>query len=160
MFTARKGFIDDLPVASVEKAFGLKSGDIKLIDDPACQNLIEHNSWTKHKYTLGKMIRFEAIRESVFNTQLGKQTVATGTPIIDFLSGRKYTENVVLGAFVDKPMHADYLMVGYVNENVRLLKVIMPGEKKDKKVCKVSDKIILWKKITFFYDYPSLTIFP
>ena len=137
MFTA-KGSIGSLPVASVEEAFGLKPGDIKLIDDPACAELIEHNAWTKHKNTLGMMIRFKAIRDSNFNTGYGKWMVALGHPIIDFISGRTYTENVVYGPFRLYNLHAQYMIVGYVNENIRLLQSIMPWDDKDKKVVSLS----------------------
>ena len=128
-------FIGKLPVASVEEAFCLKPGDIKLINDPECAKFIENNAWTKYKGTLGIMVRFEAIRESSFNTGYGKKVVAIGKPIIDFLSGSWFTENIVYGPFRLKNLHLGYKVVGYVNENCRLVNTIMPWESKDKKVC-------------------------
>ena len=140
LFTA-KGFIGSLPVASVEKAFGLKPGDVKLIDDPACTKLIEQNAWTKYEKTLGIMVRFEAIRDSSFNTGYGKLLVALSKPIFDFISGRMYTEHIVYGPFRLFNLQADYMVVGYVNENVRLVQRIMPWQSKDTKVCFMSKSL-------------------
>ena len=128
-------FLDKLPVASVEEAFCLKPGDIKLIDDPECTKLIENNAWTKCWNTLGMIVRFKAIRESNFNTGYGKRVVATGQPIFEFPSGRIYKENIVQGPFRLFNLHPIYEVVGYVNENCRLVKPIMPWESKQKKVC-------------------------
>lgn len=136
----------------MEKAFGLKSGDIKLIDDPACAKLIENNAWTKYKNTLGEMIRFEAIRDSTFNIGYGKAIVTYGIPIIDFLSGRMYTENIVQGIFqaLQCSVHLDYKIVGYVNENVRIVQRLMPTDSRDKKVCSIQSNY--FRKNNFFDD--------
>ena len=127
-------FIDRLAVASVEKAFGLQPGDIKLIDDPACAKLLKQNAWSKCEKTLGMLVRFELIRESSFNTGIGKWVAALSNPIFEFPNGRVYKENVVQGPFRLFNLHPIYEVVAYVNEKCRLVKPIMPWESKDKKV--------------------------
>ena len=107
------------------------------------------------------MTRFEAIRDSKFNTGYGKWVVALGYPIIDFLSGRKYTENVVYGPFRLYNLHADYNIVGYVNKDVRLLTSTMPWDKKDKKVLYgIQWNFLMAYTLPFHFSANNLLQFP
>ena len=135
-------FIGSLPVADVEKAFGLNSGNIKLINDPLCSELLKKNAWSKYEGSLLKLLKLIPIRQSSF-TNLARMVVWLGNPIFDFPEGGKlYTENVVYGLFRLFNLHAEYRVLGYVNENCRIVQPVLPWHSKDKKIEKMTDLTI------------------
>uniref|UniRef100_A0A7M6DK64 Uncharacterized protein n=1 Tax=Clytia hemisphaerica TaxID=252671 RepID=A0A7M6DK64_9CNID len=138
----KMAFIGSLPVSDVEKAFGLNAGDIKLIDDPSCSELLKNNAWTKYEGSLLTLLNLIPIRQSSF-ARLARMVVWLGSPIFDFPEGGKsYNENVVYGLFRLYNLHAEYRVLAYINENCRLVQPVLPWDPKDKKIEKMTDLTI------------------
>ena len=92
-------YIDSVLVSDVEEAFGLKEGDLKLVDSPECAPLLKQNGWCGVENTFAKLHRFEVIRQTSL-TKTAQLVVWFGSPIFEFPeSGTLYKEKVLYGLF-------------------------------------------------------------
>ena len=117
-------YIGSLSVSSIEEAFGLNDGDLKLVSDTAEPSpFIAKNGWTDIEGIPLRTTRFEVMTGASFGYFASIITKLIGG-VFEFTPGGKiFEEHFVhnMARLYNFQFHFD--VVAYVNENCRLVRV-------------------------------------
>ena len=113
--------IGDLSVSSIEEAFGLNNGDLKLVSDDASSQLLTKNRWTPLEGLILRATRIEVIGSTFISNVASTATRLTGGVFEFEAGGRTYHEYLIHNLNRLYNNHIRYDIVAYVNEGCRLL---------------------------------------
>ena len=114
--------IGSLSVSSIEEAFGLKPGDLKLVSDTtASAPFLAKNAWSHIESTPLRVTRLEVIKGTCMN-RFASITANTVGPVFEFAKGgTSYDEYLIHNIMRLYNVQIHYEVVAYVNEKCRLV---------------------------------------
>ena len=114
--------IGSLSVSSIEEAFGLNPGDLKLVSDTAVSStFLAKNGWTELESIPLRATRLEVMRGAFVGHVASVVTKLVGGVFEFAPGGISFVEYFVHNMARIYNCHVNYEVVAYVNENCRLM---------------------------------------
>ena len=114
--------VGSLSVSSIEEAFGLKPGDLKLVSDTEAPSpFLAKNGWTYLEGVPLRIARLEVIKRTFISTFASIATQLTGGVFEFAPGGKSYDEYLVHNLNRLCNNHVHYEVDAYVNEGCHLL---------------------------------------